>query len=67
MSNSISSLEKTDSDRKINENDAERDAEQKARKERDQKDQKDQKSPVHNNDSDVAPEKNQNDVLRGHE
>lgn len=60
MVSQISPLEKTDSDRMIKE----RNTEKEARKEQDQKDQK---PPVRNNDSDVAPEKNQNDVLRHHE
>ena len=64
MANQISSLEKTNSDRMIKERNAERDAEQKAYKDQDRKDQK---PLVRNNDSDVAPEKNQNDVLRRHE
>jgi hypothetical protein len=64
MSNQISSLEKTDSDRMIKESKAEADAEQKARK---ALDQKDQQSTARNNDSDIAPEKDKNDVMRGHE
>ncbi|RBA23821.1 hypothetical protein [Herminiimonas fonticola] len=54
MVNQISPLEKTDSDRMIKERDT-------------KQDQQDQKPLVRNNDSDVAPEKNQNDVLRHHE
>jgi hypothetical protein len=64
MSNQISRLEKINSDRMIKESNAERDAEQAAYKD---KDRKDKKPLVRNNDSDVAPEKDQNDVLRHHE
>jgi hypothetical protein len=63
MSNQISSLEKTDSDRMLKESKAEA-AAQKARK---ALDQKDQQSTARNNDSDIAPEKDKNDVMRGHE
>lgn len=63
MANPISSIEKTDPERMIKKSDAERDAAQKARDEQD----RNQKSSVHNNDSDVAPEKDKNDVMRRHE
>lgn len=64
MSNQISRLEKINSDRMLKESNAERDAEQAAFKDQDRKDKK---PLVRNNDSDVAPEKDQNDVLRHHE
>ncbi len=62
MVSQISPLEKIDSDRMIKESDAEQEVRNKKHQ-----DQKDQKPPVHNNDSYIAPEKNQNDVLRRHE
>lgn len=61
MANQDRNLEKTDSDRMLKE----------GRKENQTADKKDeQKSgvkPVHNNDSTIAPEKDQNDVMRRHE
>ena len=65
MSKQISSLEKADSDRMMKERESEKEREKElARK---GADKKDLKLPVRNNDSDVAPEKDKNDVMRGHE
>ncbi len=61
MANQDRNLEKTDSDRMLKERHKESHAAEK------KDEQKSGVKPVHNNDSTIAPEKDQNDVLRRHE
>ncbi len=56
-------LEKSDSDRMLKEKNTGNEARDRNKKDAVQS----PKPPVHNNDSYIAPEKDQNDVLRRHE